>query len=133
MKTTAPEHDHTQGNYKVSISEARLFIGTKHLTPSLILVQDSVLLAKNYSIPFNKDIRKSITIHWRTSQIEFDNLYQWKLPDVLILDIVADTEMSGAYEANPFHFQNFAGNYLFIQANAEQLPWLALQTKSLQS
>ena len=59
-----------------------------------------------------------------TSQIEFDNVYQGKLP-VVILAMVSDTDMSGGYQANPFHFQNFGANYLCIQANGEQIPSIA--------
>ena len=40
---------------------------------------------------------------------------------------VSDTDMSGGYQANPFHFQNFGANYLCIQANGEQIPRLAYQ------
>ena len=64
-----------------------------------------------------------------TSQIEFDNVYQGKLSDLLILAMVSDTEMSGRYQANPFHFQNFGANYICIQANGEQIPSLAYQPK----
>ena len=41
--------------------------------------------------------------------------------------MVSDTDMSGGYQANPLHFQNFGANYLCIQANGEQIPRLAYQ------
>ena len=107
--------------------EARLFIRTKHISPSLILGQGKVLQTKNYSIPFNKVITKTLTIPTGTSQIEFYNVYQGKLPDLVILAMVSDMDMSGGYQANPFHFQNFGTNYLCIQANGEQIPRLAYQ------
>ena len=128
LKTaTTAGGDHRQVNYKVKITEARLFIRRKHISPSLILGQQRVLQSKNSSIPFNKVITKTLTIPPGTSQIEFDNVYQGKLPDVVILAMVCDTDMSVAYQANPFHFQNFGANYLCIQANREQIPRLAYQ------
>ena len=107
--------------------EARLFSRTKHISPSLILGQEMALQTKNYSIPFNKVITKTLTIPTGTSQIEFDNVYQGKLPDVVILAMVSDTDMRGGYQANPFHFRNFGANYFCIQANGEQIPRLAYQ------
>ena len=63
LKTAIPaDRDHPQVNYKVKIMEARLFIRTKHISPSLILGQERVLQSKNYSIPFNKVITKTLTI-----------------------------------------------------------------------
>ena len=72
-------------------------------------------------------IRKTLPIPTGTSQIEFVNVYQGKLPDVVILAMVSDTAMSAGYQANPFHFHYFGANYLCIQANGEQIHRLAFQ------
>ena len=127
LKTIATDADHPQVNYKVKIMEARLFIRSKHISPSLILGQERVLQTKKYSIPFNKVVTKPLPIHTDTSHIEFVNVYQGKLRDVVILAIVSDTSMSGGYQTNPFHFQNFGANYVCIQANGEHLQGLAYQ------
>ncbi|KAF0143336.1 MAG: hypothetical protein FD143_3438, partial [Ignavibacteria bacterium] len=107
-------------NFKVQIMSARLFVRTKEISASLILAQEKVLQNTNYSIPFNKIVTK-------TSQIEFDNIYQGKLPDLIILGMVSDADMSGGYQRNPFNFQHFGANYLCMQANGEQIPRLAYQ------
>ena len=127
LKTIEPDHDHPQVNYKVKIMEARLFIPTNYISPSLSLGQERVLQTKNYSIPFKKVITKTLTIPTGTSQIEFDNVYQGKVPEVVLLAMVSDKDMSGGYQANTFHFQNFRAYYLCIQANGEQIPRLAYQ------
>ena len=41
VNTIAPDHDHPQVNYKLKIMKARLFIRTKHISPSLILGQEA--------------------------------------------------------------------------------------------
>ena len=73
LKTIAPEHDDPQVKYKVKIMETRLFIRTK--PPTFIKC---------------------------TCQIEFDKVYQVVLPDVLIVAMGSDTDMSAGYQANPF-------------------------------
>ena len=126
LKTAAPD-GHAQVNYKVHITSARLFIRTKEISPGLILAQEKVLQTSNYSIPFHKIITKTLTVPTGTSQIEFDNIYQGKLPDLIILAMVSDADMSGGYQRNPFHFQNFGANYLCMQSNGIQIPRLAYQ------
>ena len=126
LKTATPD-GHGQLNYKVHITSARLFIRTKEISPSLILAQEKVLQSTNYSIPFHKIITKTLTVPTGTSQIEFDNIYQGKLPDLIILAMISDADMSGGYQRNPFHFQNFGVNYLCMQANGIQIPRLAYQ------
>ena len=127
LKTPAPTDDHPQLNFKVQIMSARLFVRTKEISASLILAQEKVLQNTNYSIPFNKIVTKTITVPNGTSQIEFDNIYQGKLPDLIILGMVSDADMSGGYQRNPFNFQHFGANYLCMQANGEQIPRLAYQ------
>ena len=126
LKTAAPD-GHAQVNYKVHITSAMLFIRTKEISPSLILAQEKVLQTSNYSIPFHKIITKTLTVPTGTAQIEFDNIYQGKLPDLILLGMVSDADMSGGYQRNPFHFQHFGANYLCMQANGIQIPRLAYQ------
>ena len=50
-------------------------------------------------------IRKTLTIPTGTSQIEVDYVYQGKLPDVVILAMVSDTDMSGGSMQTHFTFK----------------------------
>ena len=47
LKKIAQDHEHPQVNYKVKIMEARLWIRTKHISPSLIQGQERVVQTKN--------------------------------------------------------------------------------------
>ena len=122
MKSAAPAGgDHPPVNYKVLIMGDRLFIRSKHIAPPLILGQERVLQTKNNSIPFKRANTKTLSIPRGTSQIEFDYVSQGKLPDLVILAMVSDTAIGAAYQARPYHFQNFAASYLCMQANGEQI------------
>ena len=54
LKTFAP----AGVNYKFKIMEPCLFIRTKLISSAMIIGQERVMQTKNYSIPFNKVIRK---------------------------------------------------------------------------
>ena len=66
-----------------------------------------MLQTNNFAIPYNRMITKTQPIPTGTSYIEFDNVSQGKVPDMLISDMVSDTALSGGYQANTVHFQNF--------------------------
>ena len=84
LKTAPRDHDHTQVKNNVKIMEARLFIRTRLFSPSLIVEQEMVMQSKMNSIHFNKLITKTLSIPTNTSQIEIDNVYHAKLPEVVI-------------------------------------------------
>ena len=128
LKNPAPvDVQHPQVNYKIHIASARLFIRTKEISPNLILAHEKMLQSTNYSIPYTRIITKTLTIPTGTSQVEFDNVYQGKLPDLIILGLISDANMTGGYQRSPFNFENFGVNYLCMQANGEQIPRLAYQ------
>ena len=125
-KTVDPDRDHLHVNSKVKLMQDRIFIRTKHISHALIIVQGRVLETKKSSITFKKKTTKNQSIPTGTSQIVFLIVYQRELPDVLILDIVSDTVMTGGGQANPFHFQRFGAKYLCIQANWDQITMPAI-------
>ena len=128
LKTAAPaDVQHPQVNYRIHIASARLFIRTKEISPNLILAQEKMLQSNNYSIPYTRIVTKTLTIPTGTSQVEFDNVYQGKLPDLIVLGLISDANMTGGYQRAPFNFENFGVNYMCMQANGEQVPRLAYQ------
>lgn len=128
LKTAVPaDAEHPQQQYKLQILSARLFIRTKEIAPSLINAQEKILQNHNYSIPFNRITTKTLAIPNGTTSIEFDNVYQGKLPELIIMVMVSDANMAGGYNINPFNFQHFGVNYICMQANGDQIPRIALQ------
>ena len=125
LKTAAPGGNNPQVNYKLHLLSARLFIRTKEISPNLILAHEKMLQSTNYSIPYNRIVTKILTIPNGTNQMEFDNVYQGKLPDLVVVGLISDANMTGGYQRNPFNFGNFGLNYICMQANGELIPRLA--------
>jgi hypothetical protein len=127
LKTKAPDADHPQVNYKLNIISANFIVQTKVFSPSFLMAQEKLLQTNNFVWPHNKVEPKTLMIPTGTSQIEFDNVFQGKLPDLVTLAFVADTDMAGGYQNNPFNFQNFGVNYLAMQANGDMVPRIPYQ------
>ena len=125
LKTAAPGDRETQVQYKVQILAVRLLIRTKEIAPSLAIAHERLLQTTNYKIAYNKVTTKTISIASGTTVFEQDNIYMGLLPDLVVLALIADADMAGGYQRNPFNFQNFDLNYLALKANGEQVPRLA--------
>ena len=127
VKSIAPAGTDPQIIYKVEILSARFFMKTKVVAPSLALAQEKILQTKNFKIPYKRVTAKTLTIPTGTTSFESDNVYLGKIPDMIMLGLVSDANMSGGYQNNPFYFQHFGLNYLSLKANGEQFPRLAYQ------
>ena len=127
LKTAAPINNDAPINYKIQITSARLFVRTKEISPALTMAHEKMLQTTNYTLAYNRIVTKTVTIPAGTTQIEFDNIYQGKLPDLIVLALISDANMTGGYQRNPFNFENFGVNYLGMQANGELIPRVAYQ------
>ena len=127
LKTKAGTQAAPQVNYKVQIVSANFIVQTKVFSPSFLMAQEKLLQTNNFVLPMNKVDPKTLMLPTGTSQIEFDNVYQGKLPDLVTLAFVADADMAGGYQNNPFNFQNFGVNYLAMQANGDLVPRIPYQ------
>lgn len=107
--------------------DARFDYSGEHISPALILDEERVLPTKEYPISFNNLISKHQAIPAGTSQNEFDNGFQCKLPDLVIFAIVSDADMSAGYQAYPFHIHHFVTNFICLKANLEQIFTVAYQ------
>ena len=81
--------------YKFAIPSARMLIRAKIVTPSLLLAHAQLLRETNYRIGFNQVSSKVVTIQSGVSNYEHDNLYNGTLPDLLIMGLVQNTNISG--------------------------------------
>ena len=127
LKTAAPAGTDRQVAYKIDILSARMYIHTKQISPSLLVAHEKMLQKSNYRIPYNKVTTKTISLANGLSVYEQDNIYMGQLPDLIVVAFVADNDMGGGYQRNPFNFQNFGINYFAIKANGEQIPRVAHQ------
>ena len=125
LKTKSPGG--SQQNYKISISSAKMYLHIKEISSSLQLAHQKMLQTSNYKIPYNRVLTKTLTLAKGLTYFEQDNLYSGQLPDLILLAMVADHDMAGGYQKNPFHFQHFNMSYLALKVNGEKVPYIPHQ------
>ena len=108
--------------YRMEIVDARLFVHTFEMTKALAMAQEEALLHANLRYPIQHVTMKTLTIPTGMTSSLHDNIYLGQLPDRIVIGMVSDAAMSGAYKLNPFNFENFGVNYLALTVNGQTVP-----------
>ena len=60
---------------------------------------------------------KHLSIPANQTFINFDNVFTGSLPDLVIVGLVSDADLTGGYQRNPFNYQNFSVNRIQLKRN----------------
>src|SRR5208283_4933772 len=86
------------------------------------LAHRQLMLARNMRIPYTLVQTKQVTISENQNKAEFENLYSGTLPDLVVIGLVADADISGNYHRNPFNFRNFGVTEMSLMRNGISVP-----------
>ncbi len=111
-----------QVNYKIKIVDARLHLRVNHISDSLNLAYEKMLLSCNARYPITRVTMKHLIIPNGATNFLQDNLYLGKIPKRLVLGLVADAAMAGGYQQNPYNFAHTNLNYLVLNVNGDMVP-----------
>ena len=56
------------------------------------------------------------------TSIKFDNVFTGALPDLVVVRLERDGNLSGGYKRNPFNYQNFGGYRIELNRNDTPMP-----------
>ena len=127
IKKAAPTGTDAQVVYKFQIVSARFLVAMKEISPSMVLAHQKMLQEVNFQIPHTKILLKRQTIPTGLTSYTIENLFKGKLPDQLVLGMVADASATGSYNANTFNYQNSGLNYLALPDNSELVARVPLE------
>ena len=102
-----PEEDGKKadkGGYRIEILEAFLRIKKKTLEPSVLLGMESTLRQTPALYPVMRTEVRKFLIHRDQHSFTIDDVYQQKIPSVLVLCLVNERASSGDITKNPFNF-----------------------------
>ena len=64
---------------------------------------------------------KHLSIPANQTSINF-NVFTGVLPDLVVVDLVSDADLTGGYQRNPFNFRNFGVNRIELKRNGTSRP-----------
>ena len=127
LLNAAPADDAVQEIYKVVITEAKLFVRTKKVSPSLMVAHQQVLQSTPFRMDFTKVTMQKLQIASGVSTITLPDLYLGTIPDRVAIGFVRDDALAGSYTLNPFNFEHSNISSIKLEVNSEQVPKVALE------
>jgi hypothetical protein len=108
--------------HKVSILSARLLVRSKKLSPDLSLAHKSLLARRNYRIPYNKVSIKCESLSPGAAEVTRSSFHTGPLPSRVTIFMVKSANLSGAYNLNPFHYENLAATNVSLKVGSTKYP-----------
>ncbi|XP_021339734.1 uncharacterized protein F54H12.2-like [Mizuhopecten yessoensis] len=90
---------------KVMFEDIRLHVSKVKVNPAVIYAQSQALQQTNAKYPFTQTLIKQMTIQAGST---YDNIFQGKRPNLVVVRFVNAISVSGSYEQNPWFFQSYA-------------------------
>jgi hypothetical protein len=92
--------------YRVSIDDIYIIAKKIRVNPAVIFGHSKILEKHNALYPYNKVDVKSVSIPTGSTNYMWDNMFQGKRPNKLVIGFVKSKAVSGDYKTNPFNFEN---------------------------
>ena len=107
---------------KLVIEEIKLLVCKVKLSPVTVLAHAAVLQENNALYPYQKtDIRSKFLAQGFYGET-LEDIYQGRVPSRLIVGFVESESYNGAFNKNPFHFQNFNLSKIGFYVDGESVP-----------
>ena len=116
--------------FAIEVLDVRWFVRTKKVAPSLSTAHLRMLGSRcNYQLPFTKVSLKTHTLGDGQSKFELSNLLTGnRLPTRVVVAMTTSAAIAGAYNLNPFRFQNFKLTSMVWKVNERLIPFEPQET-----
>lgn len=107
-------------NYKISITDCKIFVRKVKLLPSVFVAQARALEGATAKYPVRRVICKTFTVPTGNLDCSHENIFSGQLPTRLVLGCVDNDAFNGSYEKNPFNFKHFNLTQLKVYMDGQQ-------------
>lgn len=112
-----------QERFKLVIEKAVHRNWTKDLISDARLAHTAIFeRGKSASIPHQRGKVKHLSSPQNTKSNNFENVFTVNLPDLVVVRLLADADISGHYNKNPFNYQDFGETRIKLKRNGISLP-----------
>ena len=119
-------------DYKISMVSASLFVKKASVSAAVRLGHAHALLSATAKYPVDRVCLKNFSIPTGTRVANQENLFLGTLPKSIIIAMVDNDAFTGAYDKNPFAFNNYDLEFLALYVDGLQQPAKPLQPQYLQ-
>jgi hypothetical protein len=106
--------------FAVKILGAELYVRKIKLSPSISLAHAKALEIGTAKYPIRRVVCKTFTISAGLRDVSHEKLYSGQLPCRLVIGLVDNAGFNGAFERNPFNFDNFSLSEIGLYLDGQQ-------------
>ena len=107
----------TTTEYKIDIQDIYLLARKVRIIPAVIYAQSKMLEKQNALYPYAKVECRSQSIASGSTSFNWENMFQGRRPEKVIIGFVKSKAVSGDYTTNPFNFENCAISHIALYAD----------------
>ena len=119
----------TTPNFKVSITEAILYVRKVKVASSITLGHAAALRHTTAKYPLRRVDCKVLTIPRGFSSFNPDNIFLGRIPKRIVFGLVDTEAFNGSYTTNPFNFKHYNLSQVGVYVDGEQIPRKPLTLK----
>jgi hypothetical protein len=108
--------------FQLLLVSARLLVRSKRLSSDLVLAHRRMLDTKNCRIPFTKVVMKSESVSTGATEHISNNFHRGFMPSRVTVFMVRSKNANGAYNKNPFNFENFNLTNIWLKIGKDKYP-----------
>lgn len=112
----------SNGEYKIIIKSACLFVRKINVAPSVVLAQEKALERGLIKMPIRRAEVRSFALSNGIQSSTIANAFIGQLPTRLVLGFVSNEAFNGNFAKNPFKFHHYNLNYLSILEGSKMIP-----------
>lgn len=119
----------TTPNFKVTITEAILYVRKVKVASSITLGHAAALRHTTAKYPLRRVDCKVLTIPRGFSSFKSDNIFLGRIPKRIVFGLVDTEAFNGSYTTNPFNFKHYNLSQVGVYVDGEQIPRKPLTLK----
>ena len=112
--------DDAQANYKLKISECKLYVRKVKLSPAVFVAHAKALEVGNAKYPIRRIVCKTFTVPQGNLNFTQENVFSGQLPTRLVIGCVDNAAFNGSYALNPYNFKHYNLTQMNVYLDGQQ-------------
>lgn len=104
-------------NFKINIEDIYVLARKVRVNPAVLYGHSTILEKRNALYPYTKVECRSQSVATGSASFNWDNLFQGRKPEKVIVGFVKSKALNGDYTTNPYNFENCGISHIALYAD----------------
>ena len=104
-------------DYRLNIEDIYILVKKIRVNPAVIYGHSKILEQQNALYPFTRTECRSQSIATGSTSFNWENMFQGRKPEKVIIGFVKSKALNGDYKTNPFNFENCGIQHIAVYSD----------------